>query len=132
VSPAKDAGITLAEVLLSMLLLALSVLAIAPLFVEALEGTAASADLGVAGAYGVDRMERLRALPYGALVPGGDLTADVAGYFEAPAPDYVVRWQIADNAALVPGTKVVTVRALSSRAMRGPRREIVLTTLRGD
>jgi hypothetical protein len=127
-----QAGVSLAELLVAMLLLALSVLAVAPMFVEAVEGTATGADFGASAAFGVDRMERLRAEPYAGLVAGGSLDSDVAGYFAIPAPGHLVRWQIEDNAAALPGTKIVTVRSLALRRLAGPRREVVLTTLRGD
>ena len=124
------AGFTLLEVLVALVLIGVGVLAAAPMFVYAMQGNAVAADFGSVGAIAVERMELLRAEEYSALAPGGSLTSSVSGYSDTSRPDYVVRWQIADNA--VPnGTRSVTVRAIAVRRVVGARKEITLTTLRG-
>ena len=127
----REAGMTLVEVLVALVLLSFGVLGVAPIFVVALTSNAASADFGWTGAYAVERAEQLRAQSYNSLTVGGSLTSDSAGYFDYPEPGIVVRWQVTDNGSVVSGTKVVTVRALALRAMQGPSREITLSTIRG-
>jgi len=114
------------------MLLGFGTMAAAPLFVMALKNNAASADFGWAGAHAVERMELLRGEDYDALSIGGSLTSDSSGYFDHPGPGIVVRWQVEDNSDAVDGTKVVTVRALALRELRGPSREVTLSTIRGD
>jgi len=126
----RGAGFTLLEVLVALVLIGVGVLAAAPMFVYAMQGNAVAADFGSVGAIAVERMELLRSQAYGTLTPGGSLTASVNGYSDASNADYIVRWQIADN-AVPAGTRSITVRAIAVRQVVGNRKEITLTTLRG-
>jgi prepilin-type N-terminal cleavage/methylation domain-containing protein len=126
----SSAGFTLIEVLVALVLIGIGVLAAAPMFVYAMQGNAVAADFGSVGAIAVERMELLRSQDYSTLAPGGSLTSSVSGYSDTSNPDYVVRWQIADN-AVPSGTRSVTVRAIAVRRVVGARKEITLTTLRG-
>ena len=123
-------GFTLLEVLVALVLIGVGVLAAAPMFVYAMQGNAVAADFGSVGAIGVERMELLRSQEYGTLTPGGSLTVSVNGYSDASNPDYIVRWQIANN-AVPAGTRSITVRSIAVRRVVGQRKEITLTTLRG-
>lgn len=127
---ARTSGFTLLEVLVALVLIGVGVLAAAPMFVYAMQGNAVAADFGSVGAIAVERMELLRSQEFATLVPGGNLNASVNGYSDASNPDYVVRWQIADN-AVPAGTRSITVRAIAVRRVVGARKEITLTTLRG-
>lgn len=125
------AGFTLIEVLLALFLIGLGVLAVAPMFVYATRGNATGADFGSVGAIAVERMELLREEAWHSLNTGGSLTANSTGFFDTSESGYLVRWQIADNAS--PSlTRVITVRAIALRQLSGPRREVTLTTLRGQ
>jgi prepilin-type N-terminal cleavage/methylation domain-containing protein len=125
-------GFTLAEVLVALFLIGIGVLAAAPMFMYAMQGTAVGGDFGSAGAAAVERMELLRAEDYPDLVPGGNIDSNVGGYFDASDPDYLVRWEIEiAPAPAPPGTKTITVRALAARQVVGERKDVVLTTLRG-
>ena len=126
----RASGFTLLEVLVALVLIGVGVLAAAPMFVYAMQGNAVAADFGSVGAIAVERMELLRSQEYGTLAPGGSLTATVNGYSDTSNPDYVVRWQIVDN-AVPAGTRAITVRATAVRRVVGARKEITLTTLRG-
>jgi len=64
----REAGFTLVEVLVALFLLALGLLAVAPMFVYATRVAAASADLGTVDARAVHRLEVLRATDFSALV----------------------------------------------------------------
>jgi len=123
-------GFSLLEVLVALFLIALGVLAAAPMFVYAMQGNAAGADFGSVGAIAVERMELLRSLDFGALPAGGSLTTSTSGYSDSSDPEFIVRWRITDNAT-PPTVKVVTVRAIAVRQVVGQRKEITLTTLRG-
>ena len=123
-------GFTLIEVLVALVLIGIGVLAAAPMFVYAMQGNAVAADFGSVGASAVERMELLRSQDYSTLAPGGSLTSSVSGYSDTSNPDFVVRWQIANN-AVPSGTRSVTVRAIAVRRVVGARKEITLTTLRG-
>ncbi len=128
----RTAGFTLIELLLAMMLLGISMLAVVPMFVQAMTSNATSADFGRVGAAAVGRMEFLRSTPFNGLSVGGNLKNDTTGYFSYPEPDVVVRWEVKDNGGIIPGTKIVTVRAVALSQIRGPRREATLSTLRGD
>lgn len=127
-------GFTLVEVMLALFLIAIGVLAAAPMFIYAMKGNAAGADFGTAGAIAVERMEVLRSTRYIDLDAGGDLTTDatVAGvdYFDNSDPDFTVRWQIADNVTPA-DTKTITVRVTAVRQVIGRQKGVTLTTLRG-
>ncbi len=128
----RAAGLTLIELMISMALMGVGVLAVAPMFVQSMSSNATSADFGRVGALAVGQMESLRSTPYGSLSPGGSLATNTSGYFSQPQPDVLVRWQVVDNSGVVAGTKILTVRAVTLNKRSGPRREATLSTLRGD
>lgn len=127
-------GFTLVEVLLALFLIAIGVLAAAPMFVYAMQGNAVGADFGTAGAIAVERMEILRGTGYLDLPAGGDLATDVSAggvdYFDNSDPDYTVRWTIVDNVSPA-DTKTITVRVTAVRQVVGDPKGVTLTTLRG-
>ena len=131
----KDSrGFTLVEVLLALFLIAIGVLAAAPMFIYAMKGNAAGADFGSAGAIAVERMEVLRSTRWTDLPAGGDLNADVTAggfdYFNNADPDFTCRWLIVDNVTPA-DTKTVTVTVTARRQVVGQRKGVTLTTLRG-
>lgn len=128
----EDSGFTLLEVVIALFLIAVSVIALAPLFVYASRENASAGQLGSAEARAVERMELLRATPFAELDNGGDLAADVADFFDASSPDHTVRWTIADRPGPPASAKVITVRATAVGPTRGAVREAVLVTLRGN
>ncbi len=126
------AGFTLVEFLVALTLMAIGLLAVVPMFVQAMASNATSGDFGRVGALAVGRMEQLRSTPFNTLSVGGSLTTDATGYFVYPEPEIVVRWQIVDNGGTVAGTKITTVRAIALSNLTGPRREATLSTIRGN
>lgn len=123
-------GFTLVETLLALSLIGIGVLAVAPLFVLAIESNAASEDFSTAGALAVERMELLRAEGYFDLVAGGSLTTNVTGYVDTSEPGYVVRWSVTDN--ITPAvSKTLRVRVVADRQVIGERKEVTLTLVRG-
>ena len=127
-----ESGLSLPEVLVGLFLAMLAALAAVPLFISAMHSNAASRDLSWVGVAAERRLELLRQQPYAALAPGGSLTADVTGYFAATIPDVKVRWRIADNSAVIPRTKIITLRAFRTRPGYGPAGNVTTVTLRGD
>lgn len=123
-------GFSLVEVMVALFLIALGVLAAAPMFIYAMQGNATGADFGSVGANAVERLELLRGQDYVALVPGGSLNVSQVGYSDLADPDVVVRWTITDNANPT-GTRTIVVRAIATRQVVGQRKEVTLTTLRG-
>jgi prepilin-type N-terminal cleavage/methylation domain-containing protein len=124
-------GFTLIEVMLALFLIGLGLLAAAPLFIYAAQGTAVGADFGSAGAIAVERLELLRGVDFDdlALAQGGSLTADVTGYFDASHSDFDVRWLIVDNVS-PPNTKTITVTVTAKRQVVGLAKGATVTTLR--
>jgi prepilin-type N-terminal cleavage/methylation domain-containing protein len=125
-----DSGFTLVELVIALSLVAMTVLAVAPLFVFASRENASVAEQSSAGALAVRRMELLRATPYADLDDGGDLASNVAGYFDDSQPHCSVRWTIAARTtAPMPG-KVITVRATARGPLAGTSREAEIVTVR--
>jgi len=122
---------TLLEVLLALVLLGISLLAVAPMFIAAMQVNSAGGKLGSSSALALERMEQLRAEPFNNLVIGGSLTSNVAGYSDMSTQDFVVRWKIDPN-AVPPNTLLITVRASPLASAPGPGTDLVVTTLRGN
>ena len=122
-------GYTLVEVLLALLLVAVGVLAAAPMFMYAAQGNASGADLSQGGAVVLEQLETLRKTPFGTLTDGGSLDADVAGYFDDSHPVFTTRWRIS-SAAAPPGAKTIQVRAVPKGNGGGPARQVTLATVR--
>jgi prepilin-type N-terminal cleavage/methylation domain-containing protein len=124
-----ERGFSLVEVLLALLLLALGMLAVVPMFVYGARRVAASADIGKAGAAAVKRMERLRATEFGALAAGGSLNSNVVSYSDATDSAVIVRWSISDD--VTPATvKTISVVAIARRQVSGPAKRVQLVTMR--
>ena len=124
-----DRGFTIIEVIVALSLMFVILLAAAPMFLFAMKETASAGDLGIVGAAAVDRMEFLRTIDFNSLTAGGSLVSDVGGYADTSSPDFVVRWQITDNAA--PSTvKTLNVRVIASRSPIGLPKEITVSSLR--
>jgi len=127
----NSSGFTLLEVIVALFLMALGVLAAAPMFIYAMQGNAVGADLGTVGAVAVERMELLRSQDFGMLTAGGSLAGNVTGYFDNSNPAVTVRWTIADTVVGSVDMKTITVRALANRRITGQRKDITMTTVRG-
>ncbi len=127
----RSAGMSLPELMVGLFLMAVTALGAAPLFIHAMHGNASSRDLGWVGAAAEQRFELLRYADYDSLVPGGSVVGNVSGYFDEPQEDVFVRWEIADNSASIPRTKIVTVRAVRARTGAGPAGEVTMITVRG-
>lgn len=126
----SSSGFTLIEVIVSLFLIGLGVLAAAPMFMYAIQGNAVGAEKGAAGALAVEQMEILRATDYLALPAGGSLTVDTTGYVDTSDPNNTVRWLIVTNTAPA-GSLIISVRVIPAGSIPGSSREVTLTTIRG-
>ena len=114
---------------MAFVLLTFGVLTAVPMFVYGVRRTAASADVGKAGAAATKRMELLRATSYGSLTAGGSLASDLLSYSDLTDPAVLVRWTIANDATTATA-KTITVVAIARRQVSGPAKQVKLTTLR--
>ena len=126
---ARQEGFTLIEVLAGLFLLLIGLLGVAPLFVYASQSAAVAGQTGTLNTMAVGKMEDLRQVPFAALTAGGSIDTDTTAYFDAGDPDYLMRWQITDNAA-PPTEKIITVRLIANHVVSGEQKEITLTTMR--
>jgi Tfp pilus assembly protein PilV len=119
---------TLVEVMVSMLIVALTALAVVPMFALAASNNASGADYGVLTGIAMEEMEAQIRADYHHLVDGGSLTENVADYFYSDG-EFLVRWQI-ERTVDPSEAKIVTVRVIGEAAGPLPGREWTLTTLR--
>ena len=124
-----EAGTSLLEVLVALLLTAVGTLAVVPMFVSAQDVNASGADISVLSAKATARMESLRAEPFHHIAAGGSLTSNVTGYADTSDPKVVVRWRVVDGGGPA-GTKTIRVRAFAVTEISNQARSVELTTLR--
>lgn len=125
-------GFTLLEVVFALAIMAIGLIATAPMFVTAARQNAGGGDLGTVGALAVERLEDLRGLHYYSLENGGSLTSNVADYSDTSHDGFQVRWIIADSPNPPAGMKLIVVRALTDRQVIGLPKEVTMITLRGE
>ncbi|MDX1388460.1 MAG: prepilin-type N-terminal cleavage/methylation domain-containing protein [Acidobacteriota bacterium] len=127
----RQDGFTLVEVLLAIFLMAIGLLAVAPMFIYAAQGNDLGGDYGSMGAIAVERLELLRGASYPSLAAGGSLTTNVTGYFDDSDPDYLIRWRIVDDVTRA-DTKLIVVRAWATGVVQtGARKQITVGMIRG-
>lgn len=127
-------GFSLIEVLIAIFMAGLVFLMLAQMIGIGVEANRAATDTTRAGALASDRLEDLTRLEYDDLAPGGDVNADVAGYFETldvdadGLNDYVRRWEITDL-----GTEMrIRVRVIALLDVIGPPKEANYVALKAD
>ncbi len=126
----RSDGFTLLEVAIAVSLTAAMCIGVATLFTTAAR-TAAMAQGSTVGALLVrEKLEELRALPFDdpALVPTGvdTLTADLAGYFDAPRIGFRRRWSVAPLPAH-PAAIVLEVDVLTAEGRPVARAVLIRT-----
>jgi len=125
-----ESGFTLIEVLLALFLIAIGLLAAAPMFVYGAKVRAASGDIGILGSGAVMKLEALRRAKFGSLAAGGNLGSNVSGYFDASDPAFTLRWTISDDVSPA-RKKTITMVAIATRVTSmGPRKMLTLSTVR--
>jgi type II secretory pathway pseudopilin PulG len=143
-----EAGFTLVEALCAIVILAFGLIAIANLMLVAATSNTVANQSTAATTLATQQMETLKNIPFTnppttnafnpALNPGGNLDADLAGYFNPPVDipgvgEIRVRWLITgvpDPVDAVVRTLFITVRAEGTGALTGARSRAEFTTFR--
>jgi prepilin-type N-terminal cleavage/methylation domain-containing protein len=128
----ESRGFTLVEVVVALAIMAVGLIATAPLFVLASKENAGGGDLGTVGSLAVERMEQLRGLTYYSLENGGSLETNLVDYSDTTDPDFDVRWTVADNPNPPAGLKIVAVRSVAKRQVMGKPKEVTMVMVRGE
>lgn len=126
-----EAGFSLVEILVAMLVLGFAMLAVVPLFVQSARATASAGEIGNLTAVVSQRMEALRDTEFTTLTAGGSLAANETGFFDASDPDYLVRWTVTDDAS-PPTRKTIRVWGEAARAPSGRQKELLLVAVAAE
>ena len=94
----SQAGFTLVEVLIAIVILVFGLIAVSNLLIVAVGSNGIANNATASAVVATQEMELLKAVPFTQLVPGGSLTADVANYnsdtIMAGIGDIHTRWQL--------------------------------------
>ena len=109
----RQAGFSLLECVIAMVILVVGVLGVEMLVVSSLGLQTFSRNASTENALARGKVEELsaRAAADAARANGGSLTSNVAGYFDMPVSNVVRRWKLSAGAC---GTQNVIVRVMSS------------------
>ena len=124
-------GFSLIEAMVAMTVLTIVVLGLAQVVGVGIVSDKASYDVTVATAEAAAKLEELRSSEFWALMPGGSLDSDVAGYSDNidtntdGAADFGRRWQIAN----ILGGKQLEVRVTSYLTSVGPPKSASMSTV---
>jgi len=124
-----ECGTSLLEVLVALMLVAMGMLSVAPMFVSSVDTSATGADISSLSARATARMESLRAEPFHTLTPGGSLTSNVSGYSDTTDPQVILRWEIVDGGG-PSGTRSIQLVAFRLSQLSAKPSSVLLTTLR--
>jgi type II secretory pathway pseudopilin PulG len=131
----RDAGFTLVEAMVAIVILVFGLLAVTNLMVVAASSNTVANQSTAAASIASQTLEQLKALPFGdpGLVAGGDLATNAPGYFsETTVPGVgtiLTRWVIADVLG-VPPLKAITVQAEGTGVLARARSRASFTTFR--
>ena len=112
-----DSGFTLVEVLVSMLILTIGMLAIAALLAVATQMAMGAREAGRSTRLAQDKIDELMKSNFTtapAIAIGGDLTTDVANYSETPLDGVTLRWAV--TAGPTDDLRVLTLRVVNLRS----------------
>jgi len=129
----SQAGFTLVEALVAIVILVFGLIAITNLMLVAASSNSVANQSTAAATIAAQRLEQLKALPFGAagLAAGGDVTSDQAGFFgDDTVPGAGVihsRWQIV---TVDPQVIFIRVRSEGTGALSVSRSRAEFTTLR--
>jgi prepilin-type N-terminal cleavage/methylation domain-containing protein len=133
VSRRSEAGFTLIEALVAMVVLAVGITAVANLMVVGASSNSVGNALTGSAALASREVERLKAVPYELLLPGGDLESDLAGFFREDDVQGLGRIHTRWTVQAVAGSNTVrfiTVRSQGVGAMTGARSRAQFTVFR--
>ena len=123
-----DAGFTLVEVLISMLVLTVGLVAIAGLLAVTTQMQIGAREAARSTRLAQDKIDALMKLNFTtdpAVAVGGNLTSDVANYSETPLQGVTLRWAVA--AGPTDDLRVLTLRVVNLRTQQ--YRQTDLTTI---
>jgi len=123
-----DAGFTLVEVLISMLVLTIGLVGIAAMLAITTQMHFGSREAARATRLAQDKFDELMKMDFSSdaeVAVGGDLDADVTAHWDTPAPGVTVRWVVSNGPT--DNTREVTVRVLNEHARQ--YRETELSTI---
>jgi Tfp pilus assembly protein PilV len=134
-SRGSQAGFTLVEALVAIVILVFGLIAVTNLMVVAASSNSVANQSTAAATVASQRLEQLKALSFNnaALAPGGDVTADVGGYFTNPDDSVPgvgqihTRWEIVNVA---PSVLFIRVRSEGTGVLSAARSRAEFTTLR--
>jgi type IV pilus assembly protein PilV len=111
-SSTSQAGFTLVEVLIAIVILSFGLMAVANLLVVATGSNGIANNATASAIVAAQQMELLKAKPFTTLVAGGSIVADQAGFFtDTTLPgvgDIHTRWQLTQ---IDPDTFAITVQS---------------------
>jgi prepilin-type N-terminal cleavage/methylation domain-containing protein len=87
----RSKGFSLIEVLIAMLILAISLLALAGLMVTTTRNNSFGGHMTEAATFAQDKLEQLRAAPWASIIPGADTVVGATGI------SYARNWIVANN-----------------------------------
>lgn len=123
-----DRGFTMVEVLVSMLILTIGMMAIAGLLAVTTQMAMGARESARSTRLAQDKIDELMKLNFTtapAVAIGGDLTADAANYSETPLNGVTLRWAV--TAGPTDDLRVLTLRVVNNRSAQ--YRETDLTTI---
>lgn len=129
-----QAGFSLLETLVAIMLLSVVALSVAPMLMMGVATSAVSQEATELTVAASDQLEFLASLPFGdaQLAAGGSIASSAAGYSVDPFqgdPNLYLRWQIADETAIL---KRIQLVAGNRNSVFGPTREVQIETFRTD
>ena len=134
-SQGSQAGFTLVEALVAIVILVFGLIAVTNLMLVAASSNSVANQSTAAATIAAQRLEQLKAITFGdvRLAPGGSVTSDLGGFFSSPddivpgAGQIHSRWQIV---TIDPQVIFIRVRSEGTGALSVSRSRAEFTTLR--
>ena len=129
----SEAGFTLIEALVAMVVLAVGITAVANLMLVGASSNSVGNAATASSALASRELERLKAIEFNILPVGGDLESDVVGFFrddDLPGVGRIhTRWTV-EAIAGAANIRFITVRSQGTGAMTGARSRAQFTVFR--
>jgi type II secretory pathway pseudopilin PulG len=133
-TPVREAGFTLVEALVAIVILVFGLIAVTNLLVVAASSNSVANQSTAATAAAAQTMEQLRAVAFNTLAVGGDVNTDAVGFVRDDAIPGVgvihTRWQIQNVAPVNARALFISVRSEGTGALSRARSRAEFTTIR--